>query len=180
MHKVLCTLGWALLMVSALVLPAAAQPTVVVDGRTLTFDVPPVIEGGRNLVPLRAIFEALGANVHWEGATQTVTASRFGTVIQLQIGAKTAYVSGNPVTLDVPGRILAGRTLVPLRFVGEGLGASVVYDGTTKTIKITSVTSKSESPSASRDAMDRIEKAIEDALNAAVKPSGTGVRRDGR
>lgn len=128
----------AIILVLALTLPAAAQPTVTVDGSTLSFEVPPIIEGGRTLVPLRAIFEALGADVAWGGATQTVTGTKDATTVKLTIGSKTAYVSGQTVTLEVPGKIVGGRTLVPLRFVGEGLGADVVYDGTTRQITITS------------------------------------------
>jgi len=58
-------------------------------------------------------------------------------VIKLQIGNKIAYVDGNQLTLDVPPQIINGRTMVPVRFVSEGLGAEVGWDGTTKTVTIT-------------------------------------------
>lgn len=128
MRRSLWILALALILAFTLVLPAAAQPTVTVDGQTLAFDVPPVVEQGRTLVPLRAIFEALGADVNWDPATQTVTGTKVATTVKLIIGSTTAYVSGEAVTLEVPGKIMDGRTLVPLRFVGEGLGANVVYD----------------------------------------------------
>lgn len=138
MRRSFLLLGVSILLAFALVLPAAAQPTVTVDGQTLAFDVPPAVEQGRTLVPLRAIFEALGADVAWDSATQTVTGTRGATTVRLTIGSTTAYVSGQAVTLDVPGKIVDGRTLVPLRFVGEGLGADVVYDGATGRITIRS------------------------------------------
>jgi len=58
-------------------------------------------------------------------------------LINMQIGSKTAYVNGSPISLDVPPQITNGRTLVPIRFVSENLGADVGWDGTTKTVTIT-------------------------------------------
>lgn len=132
------------IFIFAMVLPVTAQPKVIVDGNSVNFDVPPVIDTGRTLVPLRAIFEALGANVEWDGTTKTVQASKDDTEIKLTIGEATAYVNNNPMKLDVPGKVLKGRTLVPLRFVGEGLGAEVVYDSDTKVITITLLTNNKE------------------------------------
>src|SRR5450830_813791 len=99
---------------------AQAAPQVVLDGQTISFDVPPVIENNRTLVPLRAIFEALGASVQWDGATQTVTATKSDTEITLIIGGQ-AFKNGQPVSLDVPAKIIESRTMVPLRFVSEAL-----------------------------------------------------------
>jgi len=115
----------------------AKLPEVVLDGRQLAFDVPPVIEQGRTLVPLRAIFEALGAKVGWNSAARTVTATKDGVEMRLTLGQATAYRNGQPVTLDVPAKIVKGRTLVPLRFVSEALGCRVKWDGFTQMITIT-------------------------------------------
>ena len=115
----------------------AADITVTVNGTLLAFDVPPVIVDGRVLVPLRVTFEALDASVGWDAATSTITAVRGDTTIRLEIGSQTAYVSGEPVTLDVPAQIRDGRTLVPLRFVAEALGAAVAWDGAALSITIT-------------------------------------------
>ncbi|MHB8308445.1 MAG: stalk domain-containing protein [Candidatus Desulforudaceae bacterium] len=136
----------ALLLTVALAMPAAAAPKVLVDGSTLNFSVPPRMEQGTTLVPLRGIFEALGASVVWDGATQTVDASRGDTQIKLQIGSKTAYRNGQAVSLSVPGKVVDGSTLVPLRFVSEALGANVGWDGATQTITITSTTSTPAGP----------------------------------
>lgn len=116
--------------------PALAGIRVELDGHPVVFDVPPRIDNGRTLVPLRAIFEALGAEVNWDGAARKVIATRGTTVISLPVGAFTASVNGRPVTLDAPARIVDGRTLVPLRFVSEALGAQVSWDGTTQTVSI--------------------------------------------
>lgn len=114
-----------------------AGPKVVLDDKQLSFDVPPMIDKGRVLVPMRAIFEALGANIAWNGKTQTVTGTKGNTKIELVIGGA-AYKNGQKIALDVPARIVDSRTMVPLRFVSEALGAKVEWDGTTKTVTILS------------------------------------------
>ncbi len=123
-----------------LALPAAEADAsavkVYVDGRQLAFDVPPMIENGRTLVPMRVIFEALGAEVFWDGPTQTVSAFKGDTGIAIQIGNPYANVNNSAIALDVPPKIVNGRTLVPLRFVSEALGCSVNWNGTTRTVSI--------------------------------------------
>lgn len=113
-------------------------PAVILNDTPLSFDVPPKIENGRTLVPLRAIFEALGATVEWDGNTKTVTAYKAGTVIKLQIGNKTAFKNNQAVDLDVPAKIENGRTLVPLRFISESLGCEVNWNGTNRRVLIKS------------------------------------------
>lgn len=117
---------------------AEAEVAVMIDGKKLSLDVPPVIVGGRTLVPLRAIFEALGADVTWIGEKQTVVAVRGRTNISLPVGETAALINGTPNKLDVPAQIVAGRTLVPVRFVSESLGALVDWDNTTRTVTIVS------------------------------------------
>lgn len=124
------------ILVFIIVMPAVATPSVVLNGQNLTFDVPPIIEDGRTLVPLRNIFEALGANVSWDGLTQSITAKKDETIIKLQIGSQTAYKNNQPVPLDVPSKIVENRTLVPLRFVSEALGANVNWNDAKETIII--------------------------------------------
>jgi len=111
---------------------------VTLDGRELNFDVLPIIENGRTLVPLRTIFEALGAEVSWNEETQTVTAKKGSTEIQLIIGGE-AYKNGQLIPLDVPAKSFKGRTLVPLRFVSEALGYQVNWSNETQTASISSL-----------------------------------------
>lgn len=116
---------------------AQAAPQVILNGQSLSFDVPPVIENDRTLVPLRAIFEALGASVQWDGENQMVTANKAGTEIKLSIGGP-AYKNGTPVNLDIRAKIISNRTMVPLRFIAEALGCQVSWDHATQTVTITS------------------------------------------
>lgn len=88
------------------------------------------------LVPFRAIFEALNAEVEWNGETQTVTASKGDVVLSFQIGKQEMYINGKMVQLDVLPQIVNGRTLVPIRAISEGLGASVDWNNEMKTVMI--------------------------------------------
>jgi len=133
----------ALLLIVTLalvVVPASGQATVrvFVNGQQVAFDQPPVVVGSRVLVPLRGIFEKMGASVVWVPESRTVRAQSGTTSVELQIGSTTARVNGAAVTLDVPAQIVGGRTLVPLRFISESLGASVNYDAGSRTVTITS------------------------------------------
>jgi hypothetical protein len=119
--------------------PAAAGPgqiTVLVDGTVLTLDVPPVQIEGRVLVPLRGIFERLGARVAFDPAAQTVTATRESITVILRLGSREARLNDRIVLLDVPPLALRGRTMVPLRFVSEALGARVDWDERARTVQI--------------------------------------------
>jgi len=91
---------------------------------------------GSTMVPLRSLGDFLGAKVDYEPKEQKITFTLFGKVIELIIGRKTAKVNGEPVQLSVPPTIISGRTLVPLRFVSENLGAKVDYEAKSRTITI--------------------------------------------
>lgn len=112
-------------------------PVVILDNKQLSFEVPPVIENGRTLVPLRAIFEAMGANVQWNNSTRTVTATKATTTVVLPVGSTAPTINGSAQKLDVPAKIVNDRTLAPLRFVGEAFGGKVAWNGTTRMITIT-------------------------------------------
>ncbi|SHJ31715.1 copper amine oxidase N-terminal domain-containing protein [Desulfofundulus thermosubterraneus] len=133
-----------LLFLFPMVSPAFSSPTVIVDGRALSFDVSPVIENSRTLVPIRAIFEALGADVSWDDITQSITVTKGTTKIKLTIDQVTAYKNDLPVILDVPVRIINNRTFVPLRFVSEALESKVNWDVASQTITIISMANPSE------------------------------------
>jgi hypothetical protein len=102
-------LGFVMVSVLFCVSPVVAAPTVQLDGRQLYFDVPPVIDNGRTLVPLRVIFEAMGATVAWDDATKTVTAIKGNTTVILKLGSTTPKVNGVVKTLDVPAKAVSGE-----------------------------------------------------------------------
>lgn len=127
-------------MLSTAAIAASNEPSVYLDGEKMTFDVNPFIENDRTLVPFRAIFEAVGAEVEWDAETRTVIAARDKngetTVITLQIDS-TAFVNSEEKTLDVPAKIVGDRTFVPLRFVIEALGEKVEWDNANYSVVIT-------------------------------------------
>ncbi|MEN6348166.1 MAG: N-acetylmuramoyl-L-alanine amidase [Syntrophomonas sp.] len=114
----------------------AAPIKVYVNGTLMSFDVNPVIENGRTLVPMSAIFKAMGASVSWNGTNQTVTASKGTSTVSLTIGATTALVDGKVKMLDVPAKIISGRTLVPLGFVGSAYGGRVAWDPDRRQVEV--------------------------------------------
>ncbi len=114
------------------------QTVIDLDGQTLELDVQPYVQAGRTMVPLRFIGEALGAQVEWYEDNQQVIIRRGDQWILLTIGSTRALVNGTPYDLDcTPEVIQPGRTMVPLRFIGEILGAQVDYDNQTGEIRLT-------------------------------------------
>jgi hypothetical protein len=115
---------------------ASAEITVRVNGQAIYFDQPPQNIEGRILVPVRAIFDALGAGVVWQQETGTVIATRSGTTVTLQVGNQQALKNTDKIFLDVPPQNIGGRVLVPLRFVSDAFGAYVSWDGEHSTVRI--------------------------------------------
>ncbi len=111
---------------------------VLLNNNRLKFDVEPIIENDRTLVPLRAIFEALGATVDWDAVNQKIRSTRAATIVELKIGSLHPTVNGQDWPLDVPAKIIKDRTLAPLRFVAEAFGSQVNWDVSTQTITINS------------------------------------------
>jgi len=117
---------------------ASGEIKVLINGQEKQFSPSPIVQNGSTLVPMRPFFEALGAQVEWNGSTKTVIGKRDDTVVSLTINQKMATVNGNDVSLSFPGKIINGNTFIPLRFVGEALGDQVGYNAQTATISITS------------------------------------------
>ena len=114
----------------------AAAVNLYVDTDKVETDVAPVVVDGRTLVPVRAIFEALGAEVEWDQSTKTATGTRGNTVITIQIDNTTAYVNGEARILDVPAQLVNSRTMVPARFISEALACDVTWDQATQTAAV--------------------------------------------
>ena len=116
---------------------AADEITVKVNGAIIEFDAKPYIDNGRTMVPIRFISEALGAKVDWNGTYKLVTITLDDVRIEQKIGKTVAIVNGQEVNFDVPATIKNDRTMVPVRFVSEALGANVEWESTTRTVIIT-------------------------------------------
>ncbi len=139
---ILCTSILSTSTVFSTTLVEAARPiTVTVNGSKVVYDAQPVIQKGSTLVPLRQTVEALGVDVVWDNATQTITATSEDSTVVLTIGSNNAYKDGELVYLSTPSAMINGRTYVPLRFLAEGFGLTVDYDASTSTISVDSDTS---------------------------------------
>ncbi|MCM3204211.1 CotH kinase family protein [Paenibacillus illinoisensis] len=113
--------------------------TVTLDGQAISFpDQDPLEQSGRVMVPVNAILGALGAEVTWDKTAKTVTAVLNDQTLILQIGSSTATVNGETLDIDAPAIILNSRTLVPVRFISEGLGLTVDWDQTAAQVSLTS------------------------------------------
>ncbi|RXT15424.1 stalk domain-containing protein [Ammoniphilus sp. CFH 90114] len=118
---------------------------VKIDNHPISFEQAPMIYHDFTMVPMREIFEKLGAEVNWNQDTQTVIASKDNVTIQLKIGSTYALKNYQQIPLDVPAFVQTGRTVVPLRVVSESFGADVIWEKSTKTVYITSPQEKIES-----------------------------------
>lgn len=133
-NEFLLTLG----ALAAVAGPAGAQQiNVTVDGDIVAFGAQrPVQQFGTVLVPLRGVFEKLGASVQYDGASKSILAVKGATTVQLRLGEARAQVNGNDRLLSVPAQAVNGTTLVPLRFVSEALGAGVKWRPASRTVVI--------------------------------------------
>lgn len=117
---------------------------VTINNQLEIFDTPPQIINDRTMVPMRKIFEDVGAVVEWDDETRTVTARRkvsdnYGvdeTTVSLTIGSNKITINGQEHTIDASPEIVNGRTLVPVRFIAEALGAKVSWDEDKQLVKI--------------------------------------------
>lgn len=144
MKKSAALLIGAVIAVTASIMSTAfaeREVSVKLNGEALEFDAAPFIENDRTLVPVRKIFESVGANVQWDDSTKTAFAVREKngemTVISIQINSDTAFINDTEVTLDTAALIVNDRTFVPLRFVMEALGEKVEWDDASSTVLIT-------------------------------------------
>lgn len=146
MRKLTAALIAAVLCIIAVPVLAEEPVRVTVDGRELAFDQPPVIENDRVLVPVRAIFEALGARVTWQEQNRQVTAAKDADTVILWIGKQVLYRNGNAVWLDAAPKIVNDRTLVPVRAVSESFGAQVSWEERARLVSVSTGGTNTEQP----------------------------------
>lgn len=146
MKKTICAL------LSAALVATAAVPTVLADGEKpievlldgsyIEFDVQPALINDRTMVPVRAIFEALGATVEWQDDTETVVSNMGDTTVSLKINDNAIVKNGERIELDVPAQLIGDRTLVPVRAISEAYGCNVDWNDAKNTVVIVSDNSK--------------------------------------
>lgn len=127
-------------LIAVMLTVSAGAVNLYVDTAKIETDVSPVVVEGRTLVPVRAIFEALGATVEWDQETKTATGTKGDIVITIQINNTTAYVNNEAKTLDVPAQLVNNRTMVPARFISEALECEVTWDQATQTAAVANET----------------------------------------
>jgi len=151
MKKVLSVILVFLVVLSAIVLPHGATAATSIklvltpgtlaytlNGESASAEVAPEIVNGRTFVPIRLVADTLGAATSWNSATKLVTVKVGQTIIKLTVGSTEALVNNVAKKLDAAPYIKNGRTLVPLRFIGEAIGLIVNYDVATRMITISS------------------------------------------
>lgn len=116
--------------------PVYIAPKVTVNEKTVEFDRPPVIVNDRTLVPIRKIAEALGAEVQWDEAENKALIFTDSGNVELRINDKNYKVKGMTKVMDVPARLMSGRTYVPARAVAEAFGCTVDWDEASNTVII--------------------------------------------
>lgn len=122
---------------SCLFVPAAASAiSVTVDDVPLVLDVEPAVVNGRTLVPMRPIFEALGAEIEWDNVSKGITAYKDNKTINLYLNDTMAYINDSEYVLDTPAVSIDGRTMVPARFVAESLDCQVFWDNSAKCVSV--------------------------------------------
>ncbi len=110
--------------------------TGTVNGKTTTLEQGAVIKNGRTMVPLRFITDAMGATLAWDAATKTANITLADNKIALTIDNAVAKVNDYDVALDAPATIINGKTVVPVRFVAESMGATTAWDATLKKVTV--------------------------------------------
>ena len=146
--------------------------TVMVDGKFVEFDVPPTVIDGRTLVPVRGIFEALGATVEWDQATKTASSKLGNISVSLTLGSNVMKKNDEEITLDVAATIIDGRTLVPARAIAEAYGCTVNWVNYTREVHVWS-------PEVVIDIANKVEGALFDFADAESKKQPKGVTATG-
>ncbi len=127
---------------------AQSDVSVTLNGALLNLNPAPQERAGRVFVPLRGVFEQLGASVVYDNGTINAQKGR-DRAVSLRVGSTQATVNGQPQTIDVAPFIIGASTYVPLRFVSQALGATVNYDAANRIVAL----GESGPPPRDRDTM---------------------------
>lgn len=138
MKKIISMMLAATLAISSMICVSAADEGIKVylEENKINFDVQPQTINDRTMVPIRAIFEAMGANVTWDDATQTAISTKNNTTVKMTLNSTTEYINDVAYEMDVTPVIIDGRTLAPARYVAEAFGYYVNWDSMTQSVLI--------------------------------------------
>ena len=138
MKKILMVILTVLIAVFNIHICAQNGITLYLDDNEITCNPAPLIINSRTMIPARAVFEELGAEVSWQEEKRTVGVKYENINIEMKIDSDVATVNGMGVRLDSPAVIVDSRTMIPLRFIGEAIGATVLWEDKTRSVYITS------------------------------------------
>lgn len=124
------------LLMSAISVSAQENITVLFEGRRIFFDVLPQTINGRTMVPIRGIFETMGAKVVWDNSTQSATCTKGGTTVKMTLDSPIVYVNNQPIKMDISPVMVNDRILAPARYVAESFGYAVEWNENTSTVSI--------------------------------------------
>ena len=147
MKKVLLKILFAIAIITSVSISGYAannQVKVNVDGKAVSFDVPPQIINERTMVPIRAIFESLGATVNWDDSTKTAHATDGNFNVSLTLYEKYIVVNNKKKEMDTSAIMINDRILAPVRYVAESFGCTVLWEDSSQIAHIFSPDSTSE------------------------------------
>lgn len=139
MKKLICLFMVFSMMLSGIAAIGASMSDdiiIMVNGDVVETDNAPYIKNDRTMVPMRAIFEALGATVKWDDTTKTAIGVKGDIEVKITIGENLLYKNGEAIILDAPAEITNNRTMVPVRAISEAFGAEVAWDNDLRTVKV--------------------------------------------
>lgn len=140
MKKILSILVGAIMLISMMCISVYAdnEISVYLDGSKVEFDVKPLIINERTMVPIRAIFEKMGATVEWNQSTSSAVCTKDDTVVKMTVNSTNMYVNNQKIEMDTTPIVIDGRTLAPARYVAEAFGSEVEWDQQNSAVIITS------------------------------------------
>lgn len=114
------------------------EVSIRLDNELITnYDMPPIIIEGRTLVPLRSVFEKMGASVFWDGAERKVVITKDETTIIFEINSNNIIKNGSEeIEIDVPAKIINDYTMIPLRAVAQAFDCTVEWNANTRVVDI--------------------------------------------
>lgn len=141
MKKVLSVLVITIMLFLTMTFPVSAdnsEISVYLDAAKIEFDVKPQIINGRTMVPIRAIFEKMGAVVEWDGNTSSAICTKGDTIVKMTVNSMDMYINNQLTKMDISPVVIDGRTLAPARYVAEAFGADVQWSQNNNSVVICS------------------------------------------